>query len=205
MGQVLSFDEITFKKVGREADGSKTAMASSGFMIQNRTNKRDRKDFLLAFLMAITFLIRLPTDAAAGLDGNRTQVQEDAQKLGLVSVSTSAKNGYTTVTLALPPGSPLSQNGLKTLTVREFLDAAGQVFAVAWEGSLLPDLSVLLGRHFSSLPAQNQSPDRHHLFTHTPNMEIRVIGTARFRAGKAWIPSRLPPGFTPDQIGVRTP
>lgn len=180
-------------------------MASFGFMIQNRTGKTNRKDFLLAFLMAITFLIRLPTDAAAGLDGNRTQVQEDAQKLGLVSVSTSAKNGYTTVTLSLPPGSPLSQNGLKTLTVREFLDTAGEVFAVAWEGSLLPDLSVLLGRHFTSLPPQNLSPDRHHLFTHTQNMELRVIGTARFRAGKAWIPARLPRGVTPDQIGVRTP
>lgn len=174
-------------------------------MIQTQPGRTNPKDFLIAFLMAIAFLIRLPTDACAGLDGNRTQVREDAQKLGLVPVSTSAKNGYTSVTLSLPPGSPLSQNGLKTLTVREFLDASGQVFAVAWEGSLPPDLSVLLGRHFKSLPAQNHSPDRHHLFIHTQNMELRVIGTSRFRAGRAWIPSRLPPGFTLSEIRVRTP
>jgi|YelNatPaOPRAMG01_1025707.scaffolds.fasta_scaffold10408_4 hypothetical protein len=172
----------------------------------NAKNVRQKRMlFFLIFCLSIALPIRLPTEASAGLDGNRTQIQDDARKLGLVPGTTSTKNVYASVLLSLPPGSPLSQNGLKTLAVREFFDASGQVFAVAWEGSLLPDLSVLLGTRFADIPPRNLSHDRHHLFITTPGLIVRVIGTSRFRAGMAWIPSRLPPGFTLSEIRVRAP
>lgn len=109
------------------------------------------------------------------------------------------------MTLSLPSGSPQSMNGRKTLTVREFFDTGGTIFAVAWEGALPPDLSVLLGDKISSVPKKNISPYRYQLFIRAPDLRVRMIGTARFRAGKAWISSRLPPGFNMDQIRVQAP
>ena len=188
--------------------------------IQNRTWQRNaersderdqdtlKKNCRIVFLLLGIFLslsLGLPANVRAGLDGNQTQIREDAQKMGLVPGPASTQNGYSTVTLSLPATSPQSMGGRKTLTVREFSDAGGTIFAIAWEGSLPPDLSVLLGDRFSSVPKKNSSPYRHQLFVRTPDLRVRVIGTARFRAGKAWIPSRLPPGFNPDQIRVQAP
>ena len=167
-----------------------------------------KKNCRIVFLLLGIFLslsLGLPANVRAGLDGNQTQIREDAQKMGLVPGPASTQNGYSTVTLSLPATSPQSMGGRKTLTVREFSDTGGTIFAVAWEGSLPPDLSVLLGDRFSSVPKKNSSPYRHQLFVRTPDLIVRVIGTARFRAGKAWIPSRLPPGFNADQIRVQAP
>lgn len=39
-------------------------------------------------------------------------------------------------------------------TVREFANPEGRVFAVAWQGPVLPDLSVLLGGYFPTYKSQ---------------------------------------------------
>ena len=167
--------------------------------------KKKRRIVLSIARVLLCLFFVLPGNARAGLDGNRTQIAADAQKLGLVAGPVTNENGYSTVTLTLPATSPLSMNGRKTLTVREFFDTQGTIFAVAWEGSLPPDLSVLLGDKITRVPQKNLSPYRHQLLVQTPDLKLRVIGTARFRAGNAWIPARLPPGFRTDQIRVLAP
>ena len=160
---------------------------------------------LPGFGIVLCLFFVLPGNVLAGLDGNRTQIAEDAQKLGLVAGPVTSGNGYSTVMLTLPATSPLSMDGRKTLTVREFFDTGGAIFAVAWEGSLPPDLSVLLGDKITRVPPKNLTPYRHQLFVQTPDLRLLVIGTARFRAGKAWIPTRLPPGFQANRIRVQAP
>ncbi len=167
--------------------------------------KKSRRIAILFLWLSLPLFSLHSSNVWAGLDGNQNLIREDALKLGLVPGPSSTQNGYSSVTMSLPSGSPRSMNGRKTLTVREFFDTGGTIFAVAWEGSLPPDLSVLLGDRFSSVPKKNSSPYRHQLFVRTPGLIVRVIGTARFRAGKAWIPSRLPPGFNADQIRVQAP
>ena len=167
--------------------------------------KKKRPLVLSIFGILLCLFFLLPKNVRAGLDGDRTQIAQDAEKLGLVAGPVTNGKGYSTVTLTLPATSPLSMNGRKTLTVREFFDTGGTIFAVAWEGSLPPDLSVLLGDKMTRVPKKNLSPYRHQLFVQTPDLKLRVIGTARFRAGNAWIPTRLPPGFRTDQIRVQAP
>ena len=40
-----------------------------------------------------------------------------------------------------------------TVRIREYADASGVVFAVAWEGPVRPDLHLLLGRYFEAFAA----------------------------------------------------
>jgi len=144
-----------------------------------------------------------PSMAKAGLGGDRPQIKEDAQKLGLVQVRTGSGSGYSTVTLALP-----EQNGpgiQKTLTIKEYLDLTGRIFAIAWKGSVPPDLSVILGSLFSRLSNLPPSQSRHRLFYQDDHLVLSVVGSGRFRVGRVWNPQALPTGFSPSQIRIMTP
>jgi hypothetical protein len=81
-------------------------------------------------------------------------------------------------------------------TLREFVGADGVVFAVSWQGPLLPDLRTLLGKHFQSL----QSADRMRPATHSklllesPDLVIHSEGRLRAFSGQAYLPQLLPAG-----------
>jgi hypothetical protein len=87
-------------------------------------------------------------------------------------------------------------------TVREFVAADGAVFAVSWQGPLLPDLRILLGKHFESL----QSADRVRPATHSklllesPGLVIHSEGHLRAFAGQAWLPQLVPAGVAVTEL-----
>lgn len=88
-----------------------------------------------------------------------------------------------------------SDNGMR---VREFLNRAGIVFAVAWSGPVIPDLHMLLGTYFTAyfnartmlkLPGTRRS-----LRITTSDMVVESGGHMRAFSGRAYLPALIPPG-----------
>ena len=87
--------------------------------------------------------------------------------------------------------------------VREYVSAGGLVFAVTWEGPLLPDLKALLGKYFDAMVAESASAPRagrSRLRVNSPEVVIDSGGRMRAFEGSAWIPAQLPAGLGPDEL-----
>jgi hypothetical protein len=88
------------------------------------------------------------------------------------------------------------------IVVREFLDEAGTVFAVAWAGPFLPDLKEILGTHFDAF-VQDAGKARgrtSRIVVKRNDVVIVSGGHMGSFTGKAWIPAQLPAGFDPASI-----
>ena len=104
------------------------------------------------------------------------------------NLRTSSGAAYTHVERRLDSGT----------TVHEFVDAAGTVFAVVWEGPFLPDLRTLLGRHFQALTEQEAAVrGRGAIAVQRPDLVIVSAGRMGAFHGQAWLPRQLPAGFDP--------
>lgn len=84
-------------------------------------------------------------------------------------------------------------------TVREFTRADGLVFAVSWEGPVLPDLNELLGNYFSTfmegVKQERQSAGRGSpLQISRDGLVVRSNGRMRNFFGHAYAPALVPAG-----------
>lgn len=106
--------------------------------------------------------------------------------------TTSAGVPYTDIHRTLKSGTE----------VHEYVDASGSVFAVSWSGPFKPDLKRLLGRHFDTL-AQHSGKGhggRSRVDVDTGDLVVRSGGHMGAFEGHAWLPSRLPAGFDPQEM-----
>lgn len=142
-----------------------------------------------------TLAISWAGSAHASLGGNADSVTRDAQALRGVVQQTAATNSTVTVE------EIVTDNGIR---VREFLTAQGVVFAVAWEGPVVPNLGQLLGAQFPSYTAALAARDRpvlqHRVRVDTPELVVESEGHLRAFVGRAYLPALLPPGVTPSQL-----
>jgi hypothetical protein len=118
--------------------------------------------------------------AWAKLGGDAASVQADQQ--AWAASSTSAMLGSATLhTQTLPNG----------LTLRQYVDASGSVFAVAWSGPVLPDFERLLG---SSYPRYSEAlrMQRRGISLHDADLVIESSGMMRAFSGRAYLPHKLP-------------
>jgi hypothetical protein len=123
----------------------------------------------------------LCSGAWARLGGDGASVQADQQ--AWAASGTSAMLGDATLyTQSLPNG----------LTLRQYVDAAGWVFAIAWSGPVLPDFERLLG---SAYPRYSEAmrAQRRGVSLHDPDLVIESSGMMRSFSGRAYLPQRLPP------------
>jgi len=87
--------------------------------------------------------------------------------------------------------------------VREYVSGSGVVFAVTWDGPVLPDLKALLGKYFDTMVAESARmprAGRSHLAINVPEVVINSGGHMRAFEGSAWIPAEFPAGFTADDV-----
>lgn len=86
--------------------------------------------------------------------------------------------------------------------VREYIAPSGKVFAVAWEGPVMPDLQQVLGNYFNQyLDAANHSPaSRGPLTINQTDLVVQSAGRMRAFFGRAYVPSLLPQGVAADVI-----
>ena len=101
--------------------------------------------------------------------------------------------GYTIKAVTLENGT----------AVQEFVGTDGVVFAVTWKGAFQPNLKELLGSHFTTMTNAAQSrpmAGNSQLSVSANDVVILSSGHMRSVSGRAWIPSLLPSGVTPDDI-----
>ena len=149
-----------------------------------------RLSALLCGLCAALGLVHAPA-AQAALGGSLGSVQADELQLHAVR-RVASRSGFELHTLTLASGTQ----------VREFVDASGTVFGVAWSGPLMPDLNQVLGRHFTRLVARSQQPHADHRLLQLQADDLVIVSGGRMRnfAGRAYLPLRVPAGVTPAQI-----
>ena len=86
--------------------------------------------------------------------------------------------------------------------VHEFANAAGQIFAVSWQGPGKPDLRKLLGVHFAALQAENLRRSRVPRLRRQPmtlassDLTITSGGHMGWFWGVAMLPALTPAGVT---------
>ena len=118
------------------------------------------------------------------------------------SASTSATSARMLATVPSARSSlyTLSEVQLETGTiVREYATPAGLVFAVAWRGPVLPDLSALLGGYFNTFKTgtdQIRSSGRRGspVSMERDGLVVRSNGRMRNFFGHAYVPDLIPTG-----------
>ena len=131
----------------------------------------------------------LPAYATLGEDA--TTVENDRIKLK-AQVRTTAVAGYTVHEIQTPAGT----------SVREYIGLTGKVFAVAWDGPLLPDFEQTFGKYFPEYNANASAPrvGRRHLSIQADDFVVYSSGRMRAFYGVAYVPSLLPTNFSVDDI-----
>ncbi len=127
--------------------------------------------------------------ARASLGGDAASVLADADELhGVVQPSVSADFEVQEI---------VSDNGMR---VREFLNGAGVVFAVSWQGPVMPDLQTLLGAQFpvyAAALAARERPGLHRsVRVATANLVVESDGHLRAYVGRGYLPALVPPGVS---------
>lgn len=99
-------------------------------------------------LLCVTFaVVASPAMAALGQAPSRLAASSPAPGTRMLAVVPTARVGSYTVQ------ETQFENGT---TVREYATPAGLVFAVAWQGPVLPDLDVLLGGYFNTFKLETE-------------------------------------------------
>lgn len=108
--------------------------------------------------------------------------------------SSSTSSSYTVRETTLANGT----------AVREYLTSAGTVFAVAWSGPQMPDLSSLLGTYFPQYVAGVQASRANGVrgpgAVENSALVVHSGGHMGAFSGQAWLPSALPSGFSTSDI-----
>jgi hypothetical protein len=127
--------------------------------------------------------------AHAALGGDAASVVADADGLhGTADTTFLAQYDIQEIT---------DDNGMR---VREFLTKAGVVFAVAWNGPVVPDLQRLLGASFDtyiqSLSALKDPGTHRSLRIATSELVVEAGGHMRAYTGRAYLPRSIPDGVS---------
>ncbi len=133
----------------------------------------------------------LPGMASAGLGQAEATVASDAQRLN-GSVKSTERSTYRIHEILLPSGT----------LVREYSTSAGIVFAVAWNGPVIPDLRQTLSGYFASFTtaARARHGGHHHLQIRQNDFVMESSGHMRAFTGRAYLPQDIPPGLSTAEL-----
>ncbi|MGC9163181.1 MAG: DUF2844 domain-containing protein [Thiomonas sp.] len=152
-------------------------------------------------LLALGLLLALPGPAAhAGLGRPLSEAIKDGQPVAqaqrfvaqTASGASANPSGVQTQTVQTAQG----------VTVTEYANAAGTVFAITWKGPFKPDLQQLLGSYFAPYlrAAQAQTPQLNLSLVKGGDIVVHSAGRMRGFFGVAWVPSLVPAGFDPSRL-----
>ena len=131
--------------------------------------------------------------ALAGLGGDVSTIEADRASLKGALTSFSTVKGYGVHEITTAAG----------VHVREYVSSDGTVFALSWQGPVIPDLQQVLGAYYASYAraaSTQHSPNHRHLKVEQPGLVVESNGRMRAFYGRAWDPARLPPNFTAADI-----
>ena len=140
---------------------------------------------------ALALLLLLSGPAVAALGGTEASIAADQAKLKATRRIVAAPL-YTVHEIRQASGS----------VVREYVSAQGRVFAVAWQGPLMPDLRQVLGSYYADYraAAKAKRAGRGPVRLRQPTLVLHSGGHMRAFFGQAYIPQLLPAGVSIDEI-----
>ena len=144
-----------------------------------------RSQPLIALLVLVASSAVLPGIASAALGGPESSVQADAAE-ARASIKVQEHALYRVHEIQMPSGT----------LVREFVSPAGNVFAVAWRGPMMPNLRQTLGPYFDNYVAASKLKEAHHrrVQIHQDDLVVESAGHMRAFAGRAYLPNAIPSG-----------
>jgi hypothetical protein len=138
--------------------------------------------------LALGCLALAPPPAGASLGAGPGSVEADRAALnGQLAVSSAG--GYEVREITTPAG----------VHIREYLTAAGTVFALSWQGPVRPDLRQTLGGYYARYARAVAAPHvggHRHLAVEQPGLVVESNGRMRAFYGRAWDPLLLPAHFS---------
>jgi hypothetical protein len=153
---------------------------------------RPRSAILLygsAFLL--TAAVLAPRQACATLGAPESTAADDALQLK-GDIKSTERGTYRVHEIQLPSGTVL----------REYAVPGSAVFAVAWSGPAVPNLSQVLGGYFTLFTdaAKVKHAGRTHFRTQQEGFVMESNGHMRSFSGRAYIPQAVPPATSLDEI-----
>jgi hypothetical protein len=130
--------------------------------------------------------------ARAALGGDASSIDTDRVSIKGALTSFRTLKGYGVHEITTPAGGH----------VQEYL-AGGKVFAVSWQGPVIPDLRQVLGSYYASFAQAAAAPHsggHRHLRVEQPGLVVESHGHMRAFYGRAWDPSLLPQNFSVSDI-----
>jgi hypothetical protein len=88
------------------------------------------------------------------------------------------------------------------ITIREYANVAGVIFAIHWQGPTKPDLQQLLGNYFAAYraAARTAGATHRHARIELPTLQVTETAQMRLFAGTAYDPTLMPAGVIPADI-----
>ncbi len=152
-----------------------------------------QKSFVIAMLALCGCILGLASKGFAALGGDVSSVAVDQAHLRATLHSTQ-KVGYAVHELRAETG----------IVVHEFSTPEGKIFAVAWEGPILPDLRQLLGSHFDDFQRaaemRNRKGVRGPLFIQQNGLTVELGGHMRSYRGKAYLSNEMPGSLKAEEL-----
>ncbi len=142
--------------------------------------------------LAVAILLASSAPAWAALGEPAESVRADHERFGGGALRTRTTSRFTVHEMG-GDGGPV---------VREMVGPDGFVFAVAWDGPRMPDLSVVLGRYHADVQDAVRAGGRRRQPVLIKRADLVVESGGRPRAfrGRAWLPERMPEGVTAEDV-----
>lgn len=110
------------------------------------------------------------------------------------SLSRTATVGTTSaLTQSTQPWTVSAQTGADGITVTRYINTAGTIFAVSWDGPAKPNLKALLGTYFGAMP---QGIGARVATAQQGDLVIYSSGSMPHFSGYALLKSQTPAGFS---------
>jgi hypothetical protein len=126
--------------------------------------------------------------ALAALGGDAASIDADRVSIKGALASFRTVKGYGVHEITTSSG----------VHVQEYI-ADGRVFAVSWQGPVIPDLRQMLGTYYAGFAQAAAAPHaggHRHLRVEQPGLVVESNGHMRAFYGRAWDPTLLPQNFS---------
>ncbi len=150
-----------------------------------------RSENLSMYCAGAALMLGCCMPAAATLGEDASTVPLDQAKLE-AALEVADAGGYAVHLLRLPSGT----------VVRQYVSPSGMVFAVSWQGPVLPDLQQILGPYFAQYAAATKAQDigPGSRRAEASGLVVQSSGHMRAFSGKAYLQQKLPRGVTAGDI-----
>jgi hypothetical protein len=136
-------------------------------------------------------MLALPLCASAALGGQSASTETDRAAMD-GSMHMLSGSRYTIHEIEIASGT----------RIREYVSPSGMIFAVAWDGPVMPDLRQTLGDYFERYSAATAGAQagRRQIEVREPDLVVQARGHMRAFSGKAYLPQAMPDGVAPDEL-----